>query len=372
MTRRGSTPLAEAVGSRSGGQVVAAKHPSSEVSDVVVGEVEHVLQHDGKASFAVVDGSFTPREVDHDWSHWFAGMVETGSGTHPVTVLSRHPSPQELASTPIGRCVAIIAAYNEVDILDSVVRNLRRQEVEVYVIDNWSTDGTFELAHSLVSEGIVIGVERFPEQPSDTTNWESLLRRKAEVAVELEADWAIHNDADEIRLTPWPRLSLRDGLAVATSIGSNAVDFTVVDHPPTDDSFQPGDDVVKAFPWYRFGDRRGHFRQIKAWQAPGQVVDMGPGHNIKFPGRRLFPFNFIVCHYPVRSQAHGERKVLVERRPRWDPSELREGWHRHYNDVTETTRFNVDPSELDYFDHERLMVDKLGTVVARLGLEPSN
>src|SRR4026209_495102 len=40
------------------------------------------------------------------------------------------------------RIIAIIAAYNEEDIIADVVADLIRQGVIVYFLDHWSTDGT--------------------------------------------------------------------------------------------------------------------------------------------------------------------------------------------------------------------------------------
>ena len=51
--------------------------------------------------------------------------------------------------------------------------------------------------------------------------------------------------------------------------------------------------------------------QRKAWKA-SPVVDLATsgGHDATFPGRLVHPYNFLLRHYPIRSQRHGEDKVL--------------------------------------------------------------
>ncbi len=59
------------------------------------------------------------------------------------------------------KVVAIVAAFNEADIIAQVVKDLLRQEVLVYVIDNGSTDRTRELLSPLLDEGL-LAIEPFP------------------------------------------------------------------------------------------------------------------------------------------------------------------------------------------------------------------
>lgn len=112
-------------------------------------------------------------------------------------------------SPPEFRVIAIISTYNEEDVIVPVIQHLIRQEVGVYVIDNWSTDNTYELVKG-IGTGLV-GHEIWPAGgPPETYDWGDILRRKEELSRELEADWFIHNDADEIRESPWQWITLKD------------------------------------------------------------------------------------------------------------------------------------------------------------------
>ena len=96
------------------------------------------------------------------------------------------------------RVVALIAAFNEADVLEHVLDDLHRQGVEVYFIDDGSTDRTAAIAEARVGRG-VIAVER-PGAPTDrpTGNaqfqWTGILRRKEQLAAKIDADWFIHCD----------------------------------------------------------------------------------------------------------------------------------------------------------------------------------
>ena len=119
-----------------------------------------------------------------------------------VTILSRS-YPGKFEPVPDDfRVIALIATYNEIDVIEPVIKNLSQNAIGVYVIDNWSTDGTFEKTQRMINQG-VIGIERWPPSgPSDTYNLMGILKRKEELCNELDADWFIHSDADEIQNHP--------------------------------------------------------------------------------------------------------------------------------------------------------------------------
>src|SRR6185503_9100294 len=91
--------------------------------------------------------------------------------------------------------------------------------------------------------------------------------------------------------------------------------------------------------------------QVKAWRKTAEVdlVSTG-GHEARFPGRRVFPLRFLLRHYPIRGQAHGERKVFTERRPRFSAEERARGWHVQYDGVEEGASFLREPSSLTPYD----------------------
>jgi hypothetical protein len=153
---------------------------------------------------------------------------------------------------------------------------------------------------------------------------------------------------------PWPGLSYRDGLYLVDRAGFNCVDHTVIEFQPVDDGFTSGTDHEAHFRYFDFGKHPAHFQQRKAWKNCGRPVSMAPsgGHDLPFEGRRIYPFKFLLKHYPVRSQSHGEKKVFRERRARWNPEERAKGWHTHYDSVQDGHVFVRPPAEQTRFEED--------------------
>jgi glycosyltransferase involved in cell wall biosynthesis len=237
--------------------------------------------------------------------------------------------------------------------------------VGVYVLDNWSTDDTVGIAERFAGRGL-LGLERFPPHgPPASFDLRAILTRVEEVALHLEADWVVLHDADERRRTPWPAVGLRDGLYHVDQQGYTAIDHVTLNFWPTDDGYEPSRDVEDYFAYFEFSDHPGHFHQRRAWKNLGRRVALAAsaGHDVQFPGRRVYPFKFLLKHYPIRSQAHGERKVRHERAARYSREERALGWHRQYDDVRTFLR---RASELERFDpatfYERRLFERLSGV----------
>lgn len=252
------------------------------------------------------------------------------------------------------RVVAFMAAYNEEDIIVRSIKEWTDQGVEVHVLENWSTDATYDLAKRLEGQ-VPVTIERFPaEGPSKHFDWGAMLARIEGLSREIKADWFVRRGADEVLTPPWPGVSYRDALYLVDSAGFNCVDHTVVNFEPVDDGFAAGADYEAYFRHFAFGTENAHFQQRKTWKNYGQQVSMAEsgGHDLPFADRRIYPFKFLLKHYPVRSQKHGEKKIFRERKDRWNPEERAKGWHTHYDKIEEDHSFVISPSALTAFDED--------------------
>ena len=123
--------------------------------------------------------------------------------------------------------IAIIAAFNEADIIGPVLTHLIDQGISAYLIDNHSSDETAAIAARFTGRGVV-GIECFTASPAripERFDWRALLRRKEALASELSADWFIHHDADEFRESPWPGMRLIEAIEQVDAAGYNTIDF---------------------------------------------------------------------------------------------------------------------------------------------------
>jgi hypothetical protein len=270
----------------------------------------------------------------------------------------RSPTP-----TDEFRVVALLSAYNEGDIISPVIGHLIDNGVDVYLIDNRSSDDTVAEAARWIGKGL-LKIEEFPEHepaPGETLpfDWTAILRRKEELAQELDADWFLHHDADEFREAPFPGMKLRDAIQWVDRLGYNCIDFRVFNFPPTDDRFQPGSDPREHF---RYWEEAAEFdrRQLKAWKNPGRPVSLVPsgGHEVGVPDRRVFPIPFLLRHYPIRGQAHGVRKVFSERRGRFVDRERARAWHIQYDAIADESHdFLADPARLRPYDDDQVRLE---------------
>jgi hypothetical protein len=171
---------------------------------------------------------------------------------------------------------------------------------------------------------VVIGRELMPR--NGTYRWEAILRRKEELALELEGDWFVHVDADELRSAPPGFATMAEAFAAVDAAGYNAVDFMEFTFVPTLE--HPDHDhprFMETMRWY-YPFRPFARHQVKAWKRQPERVDLaaGGGHRVEFPDRRIYPDTFPMRHYLFLSRQHVVEKYVQRR---YAEEELARGWH---------------------------------------------
>jgi len=259
-------------------------------------------------------------------------VSDTPDETGLILVVAGH---EALASRPVTRprVAAIINLFNEADVIEEVVLHLAEQGIEVHLFDDWSTDGSFEICQRLVESGHCRVLSRNAHGPGKDYKWMKILQRAQEYAQSLTADWIMHCDADEIRYSPWPDLTLQDAIGWVDSLGYSAIDFTVMNFFYTNHTDASPSQKLDRFKHFAFGRQSADLNQIKAWRNPKLPVDLASsgGHDVQFSGRRIFPLKFLMKHYPLRSQGQAEAKLFRDRIPRIRQERNEKGWHIHYD-----------------------------------------
>lgn len=231
------------------------------------------------------------------------------------------------------RVLAILATYNEERFIGVCLEHLFSQGVEAYLCDNQSTDNTVAVAARYLGAGLR-GIEEIPRD--GIFRWRQILHRKEALAAQLEADWFIHLDPDELPLPPRPGQTLAEALAEVDASGYNAVDFAEFAFVPTRESpDHDHPDFRRTMRWYYpFAPTPLH--RVIAWKRQAQPVDlaMTGGHQAIFPDRRIYPHLFKLSHYLFLSPEHAVRKYV---RKTYDPEELRDGWHGWRATITADT-----------------------------------
>jgi len=286
------------------------------------------------------------------------------------TILAVVQKPRPVPPVPPDfRVLVFICVYNEEDVIIPTLDHLIAQGVEVHIVDNWSKDRTVERVEKFLGRG-VRAITRFPEAgPTATYDWHDLLRHVEILAHGADADWVVAHDADEVRESPWPELTLREAIYRADQSGFNAIDHTALVFHPTGEPYSDHLPLPPQFRYFEFGKRPAHFLWIKGWRRQAGPVELAwsGGHEVRFPGRRVYPFRFLLRHYPIRTQEQGERKVFADRLPRFNRFErLVRGWHTQYNDLRKEDSFIRDPTTLTPFDektfYQEYLVERLSGV----------
>jgi glycosyltransferase involved in cell wall biosynthesis len=222
--------------------------------------------------------------------------------------------------------VALMTVRNEALYLERCLRHLHENDVKVCLIDNQSGDSSLDIARSFKCKN-VIHIESLPF--SGCFALEQILCKEQEMASMIRADWFIHHDADEIRQSPDPEITLKQALFQADQKGYNAVNFDEFVFLPCkeDQKGYEGRDYVRTMQYYYyFAPGRPH--RINAWKNTGQAVDLvsSGGHRVQFHGMRIYPENFILRHYIGLSREHLIKKYAKRK---YSAEEIKKrGWHK--------------------------------------------
>jgi glycosyltransferase involved in cell wall biosynthesis len=222
------------------------------------------------------------------------------------------------------RIIALVASYNEERFIEACFEHLKAQGIEVYLCDNESIDDTVPLARRYLGCGLV-NIETIPRH--GILAWQPLLRKKEELALELDADWFIHLDPDEFRLPARSDQTLAEALTQVDRAGYNAVNFQEYTFIPTVE--EPNHDHPNFHRtmrrYYPFLPSFPH--RLTAWKKQRERVDLASsgGHRVEFPGLLMFPESFRMRHYLYLSEAQCIRKYSSRV---FDPFEINQlGWH---------------------------------------------
>jgi glycosyltransferase involved in cell wall biosynthesis len=236
--------------------------------------------------------------------------------------------------------------YNEADVLPHVLRHLHEQGVSVHVIDGWSTDGSWNVMDR--SEFKNVTSERFPDRPSPIQTCTDILHRIEDLAAASDADWILYSDADEWRRSWRPEETLLDAVTRADAAGFSAIDFRVFQFYCVGDGWIPMFDPEVFFRFYDQADCISRIPNRKLWKNVGRVQLAGGGHEVTFPGMRIYPHKFTMKHYPFRTPAQAKAKIET-RLARRCKEEHDKGWGVHYDQYPPGFDFCWDPAKLLYW-----------------------
>ena len=226
-----------------------------------------------------------------------------------------------MKNNPISIC-AVIAAKNEFYYLKILLPILQSQNIDVVIIDNGSTDESWDLYKK--HEGSpIISVENL--KPSKTFSLSKQLEKKNDIYLKLDHDWLVHHDADEILEHYKPGLTLRDAVQEADSSNYNVLNFEEFTFLPEKGTDYKNRNYHKELLQYYFMARHKNFYN-RAWKNASNLsnTEFG-GHIVKGENVNLFPENHILRHYIVLNEEHAIKKYTDRI---FDTEEIKKGWHK--------------------------------------------
>ncbi len=270
-----------------------------------------------------------------------------------------------------AKALALMTTYNEEDVIEQAVADLFRQGLDVFVLDDGSTDRTLEKLEAIARgtpRMILDKDSRKEARIYDRFTLLNILLDRANRAAANGYEWIMHLDADELRRSPWPGITLAEAFAHVESFGYNAVDFTVIDFRYAKGQHMTSAPYAEQMRHFEFGLRPGHFLQIKAWRHSSRIrTDLfaSRGHEVVFEGRRVFPLKFLLKHYPLRGPEHARKKIYQDRFPRYNPAEVANGVHVQYNVFRDRDPDGWEVDRLPLWDdkfHSRFLLERLSGI----------
>lgn len=235
--------------------------------------------------------------------------------------------------------MAIIAIRNEAAYLANCLRHLIRNKVDVAIIDNQSTDDSQAIYHDSEFAGSLVAIRQLPFKGAFYLE-QSLLAKQALIN-DLEADWILHVDADEIMHSYRDGETLRAAIECVDAAGYNAIEFNEFVFLPVEVPYRSN--VQSWQPMLHYYFRGPPPRTMRAWRKDAHLTMAGGGHRLKGSALCLAPEQLALRHYIVRSQEH----ALVKYTTRIFPAEeLQRLWHRDRHEQPVESFIFPAPEEL--------------------------
>lgn len=254
--------------------------------------------------------------------------------------------PSDFTISDNFKVMAIVHFYNEIDIIERTIQYLLKQEIDLYLVDNWSYDGSFEIAERYQKKFPErIYLERFPAQGrSHDYEWYDQLKRTEVISKMMNYNWFIHYDMDEIRVSPWENTTLRKAIGWIDHQGYNCIENTVIDFRFTK---RDAENIFGQDTFFDFRHDELWHDQLKTWKKSEQIdLKSSGGHFARVENPRIYPLKFLNRHYPLRSIQQAEKKVFQDRKPRFQKEQAERGWHGHYENFVREEDFIFKESEL--------------------------
>lgn len=211
------------------------------------------------------------------------------------------------------KIVAIGYVYNEIEYIKYKHMWAIQQNFDLYIIDNMSTDGTWEYLQE----------NNIPSHRFDTQNKFNIVTLQKELIRTLHTlkpDWYIWNGCDTFRYT---KNGLRHDIELANSLGYDSLTLTLIDMKNT------GEERVEnssPFHTYFFGEIVKDQTSIGKYNQDIKLH----GDNIKSSNKKNIIFDGVLVNYGMTKKLKEREITFARRKLAWKQDGLRKDFGGHY------------------------------------------
>lgn len=209
------------------------------------------------------------------------------------------------------KVLCIMTIYNEIDFLPYKVEWCRKNGLDLYVIDNYSTDYSYSWlkSHNIPCHQI---------DTNETFDLGILQNEIIKTTDKIKPDWVVYNGADLFIFAEKPIIDL---CIDARRQGKNIIGWLQIDICNT--SEKRNGNIFNTYLWYKKSSRMISF--VYKWK-PGIKYS---GDMVEILNRKSFYPSGIMINYGRTKSPERRKELLKRRRLAWG-KELHKGWGVHY------------------------------------------
>jgi len=201
------------------------------------------------------------------------------------------------------KIVQVSCVYNEIDYLPSQIEYIKSQGLDAYVIDNYSTDGSWEWLQE----------NKIPSHRLNTDNMFDITKNQAELtktAKKLNADWIYFSDADLFPVSEY--FTIREFIEIAHAQGYNAI-FSDVIH-----LFNTGEERKDLFNTYFYGDRQPKWLKIVKAKYLNTLIGDGIALHTYKAVQQIDNEEIVLFNFGMTKSKSDREETLKRRKKAWE------------------------------------------------------
>jgi len=243
----------------------------------------------------------------------------------------------------------MMAVYNDEDFISEVLENAISQGIELVLLDDGSTDNTYEICSKFLGKGIL----ELYQQKSISWDDEENRRIIYDLALKHNPDWVILYGSDEL-LESWNnKVTLKDAISQVDREGYNLIQFNWFNFFLTSKDNEQSKSIKEKLKCYSWASDYLY----RSWKnIPGVGLQAGGGHYPFFPQGityKIYPRKFALRHYKYRNNEQFKKKAQDRIKKIKGTTHEKLGWIQSYKTILDNNfDIKVSPHLLSKYNED--------------------